>query len=311
MINAPPAPDAATSAAAPTTPPAPPRIWTVFAGLGSALFVGLILQIGCFFWLASLELERPGHTCDSIPTCVDSVARHPSDFGTTLTLALMAFIWIAFSLLGALFGSAPVADRLELRPCRRLAATSGALLLGMLSIAYGGIAVSRLAGAKPGPVLKLLSGMVESASPHGWGLAVWVGLAVAGISEELFFRGFMQARLQRRWSGWGIVVAAAAFGAMHWDWTHSPITFAEGLLLGVVARRCRSILPGIGAHALQNLTSIAISPQILDAFGGNLGYLLLALALVGLGTSWLTLDRLQPARRPHGGGGLPAAEPSS
>jgi len=169
-----------------------------------------------------------------------------------------------------------------------------ALLLGMLSIAYGGIAISRLAGAAPGAVLKILSGMVGNASPHGWGLAVWAGLGIGGLSEELFFRGFMQTRLQQRWGGWGIVVAAALFGAMHWDVTHTPITFAEGLLLGVVARRSRSILPCVGAHALQNLTSIEISPWISHTASGRWGWLVLAVAIVGLGASWLALARVLP-----------------
>jgi membrane protease YdiL (CAAX protease family) len=288
-------PNEPTSAPAP--PPSPVRIWTVFAGFGAALFVGLLLQIACFVWLAWRELERPGHTCDSLINCVDLISRHPSDLGTALTLALMAGTWTAFSFLGAILGPAPVTERLALRPCKNAVATGTALLLGMLSIAYGGIALTRLNGAAPGPVLKLLSGMVGNASPHGLGLVVWVGLGVGGVSEELLFRGFMQTRLQQRWGGWGIVVAAAAFGAMHWDFVHSPITFAEGLLLGVVARRSRSILPGAGAHAAQNLATIAISPWILQAGSGSRGYVILALALGGLAASWLALARLQPPER--------------
>ena len=239
------------------------RTWPVFAGFATALTVGLILQVACFLWLATRELTRPGAGCASLESCIDLITKHPSDLGTALTLSIMAGTWFAFSYLGAWLGPAPVGERLELRPPKNAPAIGAALLLGMLSIAYGGIAISRLVGAAPGPVLKILSGMVGNASPHGWGLAVWAGLGVTGIGEELFFRGFMQTRLQQRWGVWGIVAAAALFGAMHWDVVHTPITFGEGLLLGVVARRCRSILPGIGAHALQNLTSISISPWIL------------------------------------------------
>src|SRR5208282_3578085 len=108
-------------------------------------------------------------------SCVDKISRHPDDLGTALTLSIMAVTWFAFAWLGAWLGPQTVVDRLELRRPMNALPIGTALLLGMLSIAYGGIAISRLAGAAPGPVLKILSGLVGHASPHGWGLAVWAG----------------------------------------------------------------------------------------------------------------------------------------
>lgn len=78
-------------------------------------------------------------------------------------------------------------------------------------------------------------------------------MAAPAICEELFFRGFLQRALLRRWRpATVIVVVALCFTAMH-----LPISWMIGVLplsfwLGIVAWRTGSTWPGIACHAFIN-----------------------------------------------------------
>jgi hypothetical protein len=96
-------------------------------------------------------------------------------------------------------------------------------------------------------------------APHG-GLesAVWVALSLsAGFCEEFVFRGYLQRQmiaLTRSRAG-GIAAAALLFGASHlYQGLRSALVIAVyGLMFGVLARLSRSLLPGMLAHAAQDL----------------------------------------------------------
>lgn len=94
--------------------------------------------------------------------------------------------------------------------------------------------------------------------------------------EEIFFRGYMQSRLNeafpRRWNvrgvrfGYGLFITALFFGLIHafntvdyfsgqWTfaWTLALSTFLTGLLYGWLREATGSIVPGIILHLLTNL----------------------------------------------------------
>lgn len=79
------------------------------------------------------------------------------------------------------------------------------------------------------------------------------------VSEELFFRGLLFRALILRWNAWSaILISAFAFGAFHvvsgtllTPERFLPSLFA-GLILGIVAWRSKSVLPGMLLHAIHN-----------------------------------------------------------
>jgi CAAX protease family protein len=90
------------------------------------------------------------------------------------------------------------------------------------------------------------SAVVDAMLPRGaLELLGWILLsATAGIAEEILFRGYLQRR-------WGVLAQAAVFGLVHaYQGLRAALVITlYGLFFGLVAKRYRSILPGIIAHA--------------------------------------------------------------
>lgn len=84
-----------------------------------------------------------------------------------------------------------------------------------------------------------------------WG-AVVVGIQVA--AEEIYFRGWLQPALVRRWGERpGLIAAALAFAALHVaGGARGPISlinlFVGGLVFGLFAARTGGIAAAVGAH---------------------------------------------------------------
>lgn len=95
--------------------------------------------------------------------------------------------------------------------------------------------------------------------------AVVYGLFAVGFGEEMFFRGYVQSRLNqafgrrfRRWSvswGWGLVLTSLLFAAAHAVNPHGGIwwsmwIFPVGLIFGLIREKTGSIIPSALAHGL-------------------------------------------------------------
>jgi membrane protease YdiL (CAAX protease family) len=97
-----------------------------------------------------------------------------------------------------------------------------------------------------------------------------VAALVPAVTEEVLFRGFLQGALERRLGRWpGILLAAAAFGAIH-GLTRAPTAAVLGIVLGWIASRAGSVVPAIAAHAAVN--AVAVSIVNTNGFGTGDGW---------------------------------------
>jgi membrane protease YdiL (CAAX protease family) len=89
---------------------------------------------------------------------------------------------------------------------------------------------------------------------NAW-IIIFMSSLVAGICEETGFRGYMQASIERQLGALpAILLSSAVFVLLHltksWAITIFPLIFLISFLLGCLAWRAGSILPGIIAHAV-------------------------------------------------------------
>jgi len=86
-----------------------------------------------------------------------------------------------------------------------------------------------------------------------------IGL-LAGVGEEGFFRGVVQAGLAERLPAWlALVAAAAIFGAAHWLTTpYAVLAGIVGLYLGGLFLVSGNLLAPIVTHALYDLVALSI-----------------------------------------------------
>jgi len=91
-------------------------------------------------------------------------------------------------------------------------------------------------------------------------LVVLLGV-IPGVCEELLFRGFVQSGLVREFESApkAVVVTSLVFAAFHFNPWLFPMLAVIGLYLGFLAQRTRSLLPGMMAHALNNVLSITVA----------------------------------------------------
>jgi membrane protease YdiL (CAAX protease family) len=113
--------------------------------------------------------------------------------------------------------------------------------------------------------------------PPDFLLQVAAQLVVVALPEELFFRGYVQGRLEdalppRRTVlgarvGWAWLIASAAFALGHYLVTFEPQMLTRlfpGLVFGWMFARTRSILAGTIFHAACNLIMAVLSASLLS-----------------------------------------------
>jgi membrane protease YdiL (CAAX protease family) len=84
--------------------------------------------------------------------------------------------------------------------------------------------------------------------------ALLMGPIVAGVVEEMAFRGYMQSHLERIGPTFAILVTSAAFALLHatqgvtYFLTFAPGIFIASVVYGYLALRSGSIIPGMALH---------------------------------------------------------------
>jgi sodium transport system permease protein len=142
------------------------------------------------------------------------------------------------------------------------------------------LAAAALLGAGLGPWINLISGLqqtfwprdpnspaarmtgeliVDALSRHPV-LAILVVGTLAGVCEEMLFRGPIQTALVRKLPvRVALAITAFLFAAAHMDLHGMPIRFGLGLLLGWLVWRGGSIFPAMLAHGLYDATQLAVA----------------------------------------------------
>ncbi|AFV75930.1 putative protease of the Abi (CAAX) family [Thermus oshimai JL-2] len=79
---------------------------------------------------------------------------------------------------------------------------------------------------------------------------------LSALSEEVFFRGFLQSLLSGWVGGWGVLLQALLFALFHpaprAAWAYPLYTGVAGVLFGLAYALSGSLLPGVLAHFLHN-----------------------------------------------------------
>jgi len=83
---------------------------------------------------------------------------------------------------------------------------------------------------------------------------------LAPIMEELMFRGIILNKLLSTTSKWpAILISSFLFGFIHLNLIQGLNAFVLGIILSLIFIKCRSIIPCILGHSLNNLLSIICS----------------------------------------------------
>ena len=92
--------------------------------------------------------------------------------------------------------------------------------------------------------------------------------ALAGIGEELLFRGLIQRLLSRRFGTWmGIVIAAVLFSGMHLQFYGFFPRFLLGVVLGILYAYSGSLWVAMLAHFFYDamlITAAYLNPELLE-----------------------------------------------
>lgn len=143
------------------------------------------------------------------------------------------------------------------RPHEWLWSTASAV--GVVTAGLAGVIVARRVGGISSPELPDL----VTASPGLAAVYLSAGSVIAGVFEEVGFRGVMQSRLTRdwgRWPAWGGV--ACVFAALHLG---QPGFFyvvgayvGTSLALSSLVAACGSVWPGAAAHVFADILSFGL-----------------------------------------------------
>lgn len=241
---------------APPPPPAqaPPRVWTAFLAL-AAYLVGSLVAGGIVagFVYAAVSRQHGGAPAPEQLT---------SAFTTPPVLLASVLVQLAVAL-GISLGAAGLSrERLAARlALRRAALGAGALALATLGLLLTGAVLQELVRVLGIPLTGTLAEVervMRALSPGQLAVALVVGGVLVPVGEELFFRGYVQSRLCRRWGTWpGIACTALFFALAHFDLLHSASALVAGLYLGWLAQRTGSTVPGMVVHSVNNLVAIA------------------------------------------------------
>lgn len=126
-----------------------------------------------------------------------------------------------------------------------------------------GLPISQL---QPELAPQLYEEMLRTAASSGdVAFLLIIGVVLAPVSEELFYRGMIYP-VMRRYTGpaWGAVLAGLVFGLAHWDlWRTIPLAIG-GAVLCYIYERTGSIWVSSISHGLWN----AVMAMIVMASGG-------------------------------------------
>lgn len=230
-----------------------PAAWPVLVTFAVSL-VGIQVA-GAVVLAAWAFLMLPPGNASAIPAQIQVIIASPIGLAAVVLMSAVPLTLIALA--GAWFSGEPVADRLRLRVRGVRWGLVPLGVLGLVALSHSLDALIQIAGLADQGTLRLMGDVLRSAS--GWELFLLGAVLAlgAGTAEEVFFRGFVQQRLSRRFGpSPAVLLAAVCFGVMHWDWVQGPAAALLGVYLGWMAERAGSIVPAMIAHAVNNSLAV-------------------------------------------------------
>lgn len=79
------------------------------------------------------------------------------------------------------------------------------------------------------------------------------------LVEEFAFRGVILNTLRKYSDGLAILISGTLFGLMHGNFSQIPFALVVGLILGYIAVKTNSLLPGMIIHFINNAISVTFS----------------------------------------------------
>jgi membrane protease YdiL (CAAX protease family) len=218
----------------------PSRPWRVFATYAAA--------VAGSFVTASVAIEILG-------------AAHPDVPWTALVRTLPGVLTVSLGtscglVLTLLLIVRPDPARLRLMPGWETGPALAVMAIGLLALGQALESATALLGLGARGSLELVRQALEQARGPELFAAVLVFGPGAGVAEEIFFRGYMQARLREQWSAPAAVLASStAFAILHVDVSgvHMVLALALAVYLGFVAELSGSTLPAIVCHVVNNI----------------------------------------------------------
>jgi hypothetical protein len=125
-----------------------------------------------------------------------------------------------------------------------------------------------------GPMRRLVAMVEERLGPLLAGAStrgIVLLAALAGLGEEVLFRGVIQAGLAERLPLWvALVLASLLFGIGHWlSASYAVLAGLIGLYLGLVFVAADNLLAPIVAHAVYDVVALAVLVRRAPARGGE------------------------------------------
>jgi sodium transport system permease protein len=137
---------------------------------------------------------------------------------------------------------------------------SGLIGLGIIPISDELDHLIQMIFPMPDEMISALETFLVIHSTEEWIILILGGVLVASISEELLFRGFLQSTLEQTMKpAKAVIISACLFAVVHFNpWWIITIWMA-GVLLGFLAWRSGSIIPGIVVHTINNGLAVLLT----------------------------------------------------
>ncbi|MDO5744066.1 MAG: CPBP family intramembrane metalloprotease [Micrococcaceae bacterium] len=190
----------------------------------------------------------------------------------TVTVLLVFEVYLLFPIAALIvYRPSGLRDRIKLRY------TAGrdfglALLVWVAILAAGTLTyacIGLMAGSIWAPALEVVRNATDmarfpTATPLDWVLILPRALLLAGVTEELLFRGVLYGWLRRHLRPWAtILITTALFTVEHYFLVIFPLAIIYGLLVGWLREKTGSVLPGLLVHILTDTLLFVIALALL------------------------------------------------
>lgn len=226
-------------------------VWRVFATYLAAVVAIIVASLVAIVVLKAIFPDTPE------PALMESLTG-------LLAGSLASSFALTLTLVAIVQPTTPAA--LRLRPGWETGPVLAAMALGMLALGQALDSLMWVIGLGNSGSMAMIRRVLEGVVGPELFAAVVVFGVIAGVAEELFFRGYMQTRLSQALGPTpSVLVTAACFGVLHLDVSgvHMAVAFAMGLYLGFIVERTGSVLPAAVCHVVNN-----VGYTIQTAFGG-------------------------------------------